>query len=415
MQTIQKTQSAANNPYAMPDGVDLSTALQVYVSGNDYIVVEAEDALQSPLPAGVTSAPQYTTPDSLFDVAAHKCRAIESVTTTPFTINRNMIGMNIGPEGQTFNHAKAGFIRLMDSVCQWRYLETSAGVYSAARVADLDAQIDRAYVAGCELIYVVHRTPDARSRYPTYSPATQRGGWLPGAAGTPGAIDYTSLTAFITWLLNRYGSKITAIEGWNEPGVNGSYVDTAAIAGLKGYNDAIYDAIAAWNLANGGTVKMVGFTNTNWDGITSQANSNANLAAAGCFTKCDVVGYHIYRGGGTAPFSVPRDLPRVVQARFSTDGISKPLWLTEFGESTIAVTADAAWFKRILLYWFALGVQKIAPYSWDNMGIGDMRVSGVAQQWYDAYDDLNGKTVQWVNVLVDGRIAASIDNVPQLI
>lgn len=414
MQTIARTQKSAGHPYWMPTTTDFSNTIQIYPDGSgNYILVEVNDALQSPLPSGVTNAPQWTTPDSIFDVASHTTRAIESVTTTPFTINRNMIGMNIGPNAVgSLNFSKVGFVRNMDAGTHWRDIELTAGAYNAAAVAKLDAQVAAANAAGCQFIYCVDYPPASRSRY------TNTARWLPGTTpSTPGTADYTPLTTFVNYILNRYGSQITAIEGWNEPGVTGSYLDSTGAAGLKTYNDTINTAIATWNSGNSGSVKMVGITNSNWDGISSQTYSNANLAAVSAFANCDVLGYHIYAGGGAAPLSVPRDLIRVVRARMVTDGISaKELWITEFGDSKILTVGNtSAFWKRLILYWLALGAKKIAPYSWDNASNGDMRVSQVSTAFYQACDDLIGKTISWVNVIQGGRIAASINGVATLI
>lgn len=426
MKTIAKLSGTGvypSMPLANNDILRDANILQVYDDGTSLIAIEKNDALQNPLPAAITNAPKYIQSLTNYDSPSRSRNAITAIKTTAITLTKNMIGMNVGPSYRDFDFTKAGFIRIMDANTQWKHIQQVAGQYDSASVARLDDIVLRAFLAGCEVIYCLNNTASPYSRYPTApSPAL----WLPGAVGTPGAADYTALTNFVNWLLNRYGNKITWIEGWNEPSVSTSYSDTAAAAGLKAYNDAIYDAVTAWNSANGGTVKVVGLTNTGWDGLADASNGYhmAALATANAYAKCDAVGYHIYRGGGnlvdSVGFSVPKHLIWRISAQMSTSGISaKPLFITEFGTSDAARVCDKKWFLRHILYWIGRGATKVSPYAWDNIGIGDMRIKNVSQEWYAAWNFLFGSapsiTINYINELPSGELAISINGVPQFI
>lgn len=68
-----------------------------------------------------------------------------------------------------------------------------------------------------------------------------------------------------------------------------------------------------------------------------------------------------------------------------------------------------------ILYWIGRGADKVSPYAWDNAGIGDMRVNNVPDAWYQAYDFLVGKTIDYINELPNGELAVSIGGIPQFI
>jgi hypothetical protein len=204
--------------------------------------------------------------------------------------------------------------------------------------------------------------------------------------------------------------------------VTSSYLDSNGIAGVVAFHNAVAAAVSAWNTANGGTIKTVSLTNTGWDGLTGSPalRSVDNLQAASGFANCDVFGYHIYRGGGSTPFDCPINLVRpMLTAQAATAAAGKPVWITEFGDSTIGeVGANEAYWLRILLLWFGLGIQKVAPYAWESNGIGNMQVRqpAVAAAFFGALSQLVGSTVSYVNAIHGGhKIAARINGVDRLI
>ena len=184
--------------------------------------------------------------------------------------------------------------------------------------------------------------------------------------------------------------------------------------------EAAKEAASSAAKTQSGTVKMVSLTNTGWDGISGSPalRSIDNLQTASGFANCDVFGFHIYRGGGSTPFDCPINLIRPLQtAQAATAAAGKPLWITEFGDSTIGSTgATSAYWLRILLLWFGLGAKKISPYAWDSAGIGNMRINQVSSAFYSALQTLVGSTVSYVNAIHGGhRVAARINGVDMLI
>ena len=194
MKTVAKLSGSGvypSNPFTNNDTLYGDDILQVYDDGANYIAIEKTDAFTASLPAAVTSAPKYMPSEVNYDTAGRSRNAITAIKSTSVTITRNMLGMNVGYNYQTFDFTKAGFIRLMDCGTQWKHIEQVAGGRDAEAVARLDNIVARAVAAGCEIVYVVNDTPPVRSRYPTNANPNY---WLPGSAGTPGTVDFASLT-----------------------------------------------------------------------------------------------------------------------------------------------------------------------------------------------------------------------------
>lgn len=406
-----------NYPLRNNSGLFEDDVIQVYDDGTNIIAIEKADALQNPLPSVVTSAPKYIPAETNYDTAGRSRNAITPIKTTAITVSRSMLGMNLGYNYSDFDFSKAGFVRLMDCGTQWKHIEQTVGGRDATAVARLDDIISRAVASGCEVIYVVNDTPPVRSRYPT---AANPNYWLPGTAGTPGTVDFTALTAFINWLLARYGNKISYIEGWNEPNLTNSYADANGAAGIKDYTNAIYAAVNTWNTANSGAIKVIGPTCTGYSGISTDTVSLSSLATAGAYANTTALGYHVYRGGGATSnsvgFSVPKHLIWPINAQLTTSSLtSKNLFITEFGTSEFLRVGNKTWLLRHIIYWLCRGATKVSPYAWDNQGIGDMRISNLGSAWYAAYSFLVGKTIDWCNELPSGELAVSINGVPQYI
>lgn len=405
MRTVTPVSQYGRN--TLPMGTNLGGVAQITYDGSVYKMVEYTDALQSPLPSDVANAPAIIQPNPFYGVAGRDRPMIWSVTTTPFTITRSMMGLNCGTGVDQLSYKKPGIVRIQDGNTRWKFIETSAGVYSAGVLALLDSQINAAYDGGCEIIYAIGETPTSRSRYPTSSDPLGLGtAWCPGTAGTPGAVDYSSLTAFVTFILDRYAGKISAVDGWNEPIVSNTYKDT--MPNLIGFNQAIWDAVQAWNLANSGSVKMISITNSNWDGVSGAGFTLEQFFANGDQNHANVIGYHIYRGG--RPYlASDRQLLELVQQRMTDSGVSKDLWVTEVGDSMVSNYNEPNYFARQMLYYLAAGAKKVLWYSWGNAGVPDMRISQVPKAWYDSFDLLNGAYVEWVNIMNGRQLAAKIN------
>lgn len=417
MKTYARVQNAAGHPFTLPDDADLSDAIGVVTSGSNYIVLERRDVMTPTLPAeAALFRPTYRVPPSgtpsLFDVPNRQVPLVEQVTATPFTITREMIGINAGRDWAELDLSKIGWLRTCDPPFNWPFLEPTRGVYDPASIAAHDALINGCAAAGVQVIIPIIWPNNSVSR-------TGRLHDLPGdttgTVGSPAPVSYTPLINVVNWFLNRYGEKIHAFESWNEPNVAGAYTDPAGMSGLIAYHNAVWNTVQAWNSANGKSVKVLGLTNTGWDGLAAATTYGVpNIQAAGGFANCDAFGYHIYRGGGSTPFDVPitQILP-LRNAQAATAAAGKPLWITEFGDSSMRFTgASRDWWLRVLLYWFGMGAGKIGPYSWESAGIGAMQVKPVRDAFYAASDFLRGATVSYVNIINGGKnVAARVNGV----
>lgn len=374
-----------NSIPSIPLTTDLGLFVEIYYDGTNWIGVEESDSLQSPLPAQVTAA---------------KTSPISSLTSTAFVIPEKFFGMHTA--GSFPSDIVYGSCRSHDSNVHWGRLETARGVYDSSVVANLDSMVAYCAENNIDFVYIIPFTPAWASSNPTSSGDGNGTGtaWCPAS--------WTDLTNHVNYVLNRYGTQIHAVEGWNEPNTPTCYKDS--MANLVMHQQTIWNAVQAYNVAHGSAIKVVTASYTD-DPNSASAQSLNNFLAAGGGAYCDVVGYHTYSGDHLG-LRVNRDHTAKVKTVMANRGVSaKDLWITEVGDSLISTHGNDDWITQHLLHAAAQGVKKFFWYNYPGGGIGDIGLYQVPEAWERARLALSGKTVQWVNALKSMKLAASINNV----
>ncbi|HTR88954.1 MAG TPA: cellulase family glycosylhydrolase, partial [Solirubrobacteraceae bacterium] len=235
----------------------------------------------------------------------------------------NILGIDTGVRGgeidRAIARAKSLHAELVRVALNWAYVEPrAAGQLDPGALAMTDRLVSDASAAGIRVIFTVDGSPCWASSAPATTlgkcsiehrtPATA---WPPVNAG-----DYA---AFVGTLAARYGTKLGAIEIWNEP-------DQANQLYLAGPNKAqryarlLRAAYPAIKQANP-NVPVIAGSLVGYNGVFLRS-----LYAAGIKGYYDALAVHFY----SLTLASLRQFREVQLA----NGDSKPLWLDEFGWTT---------------------------------------------------------------------------------
>lgn len=352
---------------------DMSKFVYVYNNGTNWIGIEKTDLIASTLPAGVTGSPT-------------------AIMSQQFSgsrvVNAKAVGANFTDSIPSELHV--GTVRLHDSGVGWIDIETSKGVYDATALAKLDRMISEAEAVGADIIYIIPKTPVWAAI----------GGNIRNIPS-----NMTDLTDYLQFLYNRYGTKITHYEGWNEPNVSGSFAGN--IAALVSHQKTIYTKVKSMNAA----LKVITPSFTFVSGITATLGFNAYMTAAYSDSGStsyygDIIGYHFYsettflRYNRLAVSALKAAIPSF------TGATSLPIWNTETGtskQSRRALHEMVAWDQ-------ANGIERSIIYAWDNPGRGNMRFDSlpdpIAKFNYVA-DLWQGQTLTTVNTMQQPTMSSS--------
>jgi hypothetical protein len=236
-------------------------------------------------------------------------------------------GINVGGVGylsepgeanRTVALARGLHVKIIRADFPWSVLEPERGVISSKALAEADSLVNAAAAAGIQVSATVDDTPCWASSAPT----TLLRQCTPGQRSTanswpPG--DPAGYAAFVAFLAQRYGSKLAAIEIWNEP-------DQANEAYFAGPNKAVlYAGIlrAAYTAIKqvAPQVPVLGGSLVGSNGVFLK-----HLYAAGIKGYYDGLSVHFY----TLTLAALRATHEVQLAA----GDKTPLWLDEFGWSS---------------------------------------------------------------------------------
>ena len=235
----------------------------------------------------------------------------------------NVLG--IGPNTSTaridsaIGSAKALHAKIVRAELLWSTLEPRAqGTIDPHALALVDRLMDDAATAGIGVIATVDSTPCWDSSAPaallracTPARPTQANAWPPRDPAP-----YGTLTAF---LAQRYGTKLAAIEVWNEPDqANEQYL--AGPEKPQHYVAILHSAYPAIKQANPNIPVLAGSL------VGSNGAFLRALYAAGIKGYYDGLAVHFY--------NLVLGSVRSIHAVQSANGDSKPLWLDEFGWSS---------------------------------------------------------------------------------
>ena len=321
-----------------------------------------------------------------------------------------------------------------EEVCFWRNIERTAGVYTWT---DVDAWMTA--TAPRKIIWTVYGTPPFYGQFPT---EPSRWPSWPGAASPLTAAGITALRNFVTALLARHGSRIAALEVWNEPTLPWTspattYTDrwSPAWGQANGQTLAPFFAGTATDLANiawavqsvaGATpVLGCGFVDQ-WqpDAVTVAKFANAPVTAAGGSgtgkTHIDAWSIHFYDYDYQ-----PNQLRAVIDgyaARFAAVGSGAlPVWLTEVGAeqggryTSVGDDRAVTMIRRTALIAAAKGLRSAVYYGHINPQealpfLGDPANAPNVSAALGFMAALAGRTIKDAAVLTDGDIFVEFSN-----
>ena len=241
--------------------------------------------------------------------------------------------------------------RLWDVGLTWRDLEPQQGKWqweSMDRAVQLDEQ------HGTGVLLDLAMTPDwAASRPAEDSPYGK------GAASPP--VSPAEWQRHVSSVATRYRGRVHEYELWNEPNFTTFYTGTSqqlvqlartGYAAIKEADKTAVIASPAFSLEDEGGYRGL----------------EAFLAAGGG-AYADVIAVHLYVGTGSPEDQVGR-VTRLKQmlARYHLE--AKPIWNTEMGWPKQKVFHNreeaAGYVARTYLLDWALGIQRVYWYAWDN-------------------------------------------------
>jgi hypothetical protein len=213
----------------------------------------------------------------------------------------------------------------------WSSLQGSGpDTFAAWYVERLDAFVAAASARGIKVIATLTETPCWASSAPASLKQGCAGDWWERGVQDYSPLDPRDYGRAAGFLTARYGTKLAALEVWNEPNLSYELLGPAAT------KPARYAALvrAAYGPAKRGNARVPVLA-----GATAYADVDFLRAvyAAGIRGRHDGISIHPYSDGrGPASEAAPARLEfgpgiRSVRAAQVAAGQPKPLWLTEFG------------------------------------------------------------------------------------
>jgi hypothetical protein len=258
--------------------------------------------------------------------AAAHARVSSAVARTAATVplggvNVAGLGYNSTPAqaDQTIALARALHAKVVRTDTPWSVLEPSApGAVEPRALAFVDRLVGDAAASGIKVIMDVDSTPCWASSAPAAllrkcvpTRESQANSWAPS--------NPASFAAVMSFLAGRYGTRLTALEVWNEPDqANQDYL--AGPEKPQHYAALLRAAYPAVKQANP-AVLVLGGSIIGSNGVFLRA-----LYAAGIKGYYDGLAVHFY--------TLTLGALRAIRETQLANGDSKPLWLDEFGWSS---------------------------------------------------------------------------------
>jgi hypothetical protein len=232
----------------------------------------------------------------------------------------NIPGLSHLSTPSDIDHAIATASRLHARVVRvdfgWSLLEPNGPSLDPQALARADRLVEDASRAGIKVVATVASTPCWASSAPAAILKGCASGRTANGAGAWPPRDPSTYAAFLTALVQRYGTKLTAIEVWNEPDQsNEDYF--AGPDKAQNYARVLRAAYGAVKAANPG-VLVLGGSLVGSNGVFLRA-----LYAAGIKGYYDGLSVHYYH--------LTLASVRAIREVQVANGDTKPLWLDEFG------------------------------------------------------------------------------------
>ncbi|CAB4966494.1 MAG: hypothetical protein F2840_13975 [Actinobacteria bacterium] len=130
----------------------------------------------------------------------------------------NFVSLEVAPEVTGAIPISAGMHRLWDLGVTWKDVNPAAGSFTWTA---LDAQVAKAEAAGSKPLLVLGMTP----QWAAANPSAGDPRWGAGTSSPPR--DINDWKAYVTAIVDRYGSRIAAYELWNEANLSTFWTGTA--------------------------------------------------------------------------------------------------------------------------------------------------------------------------------------------
>lgn len=279
--------------------------------------------------------------------------------------SRNTVIPSLFPRG-------AQVLRLWDGGTRMALLNPAKGQFVWDR---LDVHLAASEAAGLKSIYTIGSTPPWAA-VPTVGP----GGVIDATSNRP--VDPQALSDFVDALMAHCGSRLWAIETWNEWNTPAFWIGTVAQLAVQQY--------IIYNRAKKANPNIIVTTPTPcYPGIGPYPNAPMAMAAfLPTQMPWDVMSFHGYTAPGSPANSV---LPFIQSLR--NLAVGKPLWDTEFGpipgDPTLG-TADAQrlWALNSWIVRAEAALDLACWYQWDNQTHGPCvdltgNLTPFGQAWID--------------------------------
>lgn len=197
-------------------------------------------------------------------------------------------------------------------------------------VERLDAFVDAARARGIKVIATLTETPCWASTAPARLKQGCEGSWWDRQVQDYPPADPQAYARAARFLTDRYGTKLAALEIWNEPNLSYEFISPRAKKAVR-YAALVRATYPEAKKGNRGVPVLAGST------AYSDVDFLRRLYAAGIEGAHDGISVHPYSDGrGPASEAAPARLEfapgiRSVRAAQLAAGQPKPLWLTEFG------------------------------------------------------------------------------------
>jgi hypothetical protein len=162
------------------------------------------------------------------------------------------LGMHFRTGASATPQYNYGTVRSIDSGVDWWNIETSNGVYNWTSLDNIISHFNTSL--GHDFYYQITSCPTFHATGSWASVADYNNGRV-GSCAVP---DPVALNAFVTALMNRYGSKIKYLSPWNEPKLDAPIVNSnGTITGTLYVNDTVTGATSGVT----GTITAIGTNN----------------------------------------------------------------------------------------------------------------------------------------------------------
>jgi hypothetical protein len=293
---------------------------------------------------------------------------------------------------------------LVDALVNWRDLQPEKDRWN---FAFLDGYVRQAKRHHVDLLLPLAFTPQWASARPA-----DPGPYGPGTGCEP--LKMEEWNAYIRSIARRYKGQIKYYEVWDEPNEKLYF---------SGTREKLFELVSSAKgvlrqVDSGAQMVSPGVVGNSFDWL------DAFLGTGGA-SQVDIIGYHFYTPVGSQDKTEQRPesmIPAVkkVKAIMAKHGIaSKPLWNTGIGywnvnsdgtpETMNGVDSKwirlkreqaAAWVSRTFIIGWALGLERVFWYAWDNenMGLiepGTKALKPAAKAYQTTYDWLVGATMSY--------------------